>query len=349
MAVSVVVCHENIGAITAVKDFIMDRWPGNRYRRECVLQIIKSWQGIKDKYENMVLGLGNFDGVHLGHQVLITEVVKRAGEQAGIPAIFTFEPHPAAVLTPQNMPPMLLTRQAKQSLISRLGVKLLLEVPFTNEFARITPDEFVDQILYRELGAMAIYVGYNFTFGYRGSGTAGQLKELGSRHGIEVHIIPPVKHEHQPVSSTVIRQHILTGDVIEARKLLGYYPFLEGTVVSGERRGSQLGFPTANLEMPIDVIVPANGVYTVKVQIDGDTYWGVANIGTKPTFHGQNPKRNLEVHLLDFCQDLYGKKIVVLFTRRIREEIRFQSVAELVEQIHRDIDTARALVCRNPS
>lgn len=313
------------------------------------MQIIKSWQGIKDKNESIVLGLGNFDGVHLGHQVLISEVVKRAGELAGTPAIFTFEPHPAAVLTPQDMPPMLLTSQAKQSLISRLGIQLLLEVPFTREFARITPEEFVEQILHRELGVKAVYVGYNFTFGYRGSGTAGQLEELGHRHGLEVHVIPPVKFEHQPVSSTVIRQHILTGDVWGARKLLGYYPFIEGMVVSGDRRGSQLGFPTANMEIPIDVIAPANGVYTVKVQVDGDAYWGVANIGTKPTFQGQYSKRNLEVHLLDFCQDLYGKQMVVLFTRRIREEKRFQSVAELVEQIHRDIDTARASVCQNPS
>lgn len=313
------------------------------------MDTFSNWQNIKDKYNNIVVGLGNFDGVHLGHRVLITEMVKRAGELNGTPVIFTFYPHPTAILNPESAPPMLLTREAKQSFISRLGVKVLLEVPFTREFARITPRDFAARIIAEDLSALAVFVGYNYTFGCRGSGTPEQLREFGRRHNFEVHVIPPVEVEGKPVSSTAIRQHIQAGDVWEARKLLGYRPFVDGTVVYGERRGSQLGFPTANLELPGDVIVPGNGVYAVKVQVDGDTYWGVANVGTRPTFHGLNYRRNLEVHLLDFCRSLYGQRIKVFFTQRIREEKRFQSAAELVEQIHRDIDIARSSVLQSPS
>lgn len=313
------------------------------------MDMFSNWQEIKDKYNNIIVGLGNFDGVHLGHRVLIKEMLKRAGELNGTPVIFTFHPHPTAVLTPESVPPMLLTREAKQSLISRMGVKVLLEVPFTRKFARITPDEFAGGILAKELGVLAVYVGYNYTFGYRGSGTPEHLGEFGRQNNFEVHIIPPVEVEGRPVSSTAIRQYILAGDVGEAKKLLGYSPFVDGTVVYGERRGSKLGFPTANLELPGEVIVPGNGVYAVKVLMDGDSYWGVANVGTKPTFHGLNSGRNLEVHLLDFCQNLYGRRIKILFNQRIREEKRFQSVAELVEQIHRDIDFARSSVSQCPS
>lgn len=288
----------------------------------------------------MVVGLGNFDGVHTGHQKLISELVTLAKELGGTPAVFTFHPHPLAVLSPENCPPLLLSQESKQKFIARLGVDILLLAPFDVIFASLSPEDFIGTILHEELGARGVVVGYNYTFGHRGLGTPALLEEMSSTYGYQLRVVPPVMVEGQAVSSTLIRGLLLKGEVAEAAKFLGYYPFMEGIVVAGEKRGSTLGFPTANLDIDQTLLVPANGVYSTKVHINGDTYYGVANIGVKPTFHGV--KRNLEVHLLDFYQDLYGKHLKVSFTRRLREEKRFSTPSDLVEQIQRDIHEARA-------
>jgi riboflavin kinase/FMN adenylyltransferase len=288
----------------------------------------------------MVVGLGNFDGVHIGHQKLISELVTLAKELGGTPAVFTFHPHPLAVLSPENSPPLLLSQESKQKFIARLGVDVLLLAPFDVIFASLSPEDFIGTILHEELGARGVVVGYNYTFGHRGLGTPALLEEMSSTYGYQLRVVPPVMVEGQAVSSTLIRRLLLKGEVAEAAKFLGYYPFMEGVVVAGEKRGSTLGFPTANLDIDQALLAPANGVYSTKVHIDGDTYYGVANIGVKPTFHGV--KRNLEVHLLDFYQDLYGKHLKVSFTRRLREERRFSTPSDLIEQIQRDIHEARA-------
>lgn len=301
--------------------------------------IYSQWQGIKVKHKNLVVGLGNFDGVHLGHQRLIAELVRMAGEKDGTPAVFTFHPHPLAVLKPENGPPLLLSQESKQLLIARMGVEVLLLIPFDIIFASLSPEDFINNILHEELGAVGVVVGYNYTFGHRGRGTPSLLEEYSSSLGYELRIIPPVTVDGQAVSSTLIRGLLSKGEVAEAAKFLGYYPFMEGQVVVGDRRGTTLGFPTANLEITDNLLIPANGVYSVKVYIDGEIYFGVANIGTKPTFNGSG--RNVEVHLLDFYQDLYGKRIKVNFTRRLRGEKRFSTPSDLVQQIERDILEAR--------
>lgn len=303
------------------------------------MYVYHQWHGLKDKHKKLVVGLGNFDGVHIGHQKLISELVALAREVEGIPAVFTFHPHPLAVLKPESCPPLLLSQESKQKFIARLGVDILLLAPFDVIFASLSPKDFIKTVLHEEIGARGVVVGYNYTFGHRGRGTPALLEELSSAYDYQVRVVPPVMVVGQAVSSTLIRGLLMKGEVAEAAKFLGYYPFMEGQVVAGERRGSTLGFPTANLEIDQTLLVPANGVYSAKVHIDGDTYYGVANIGVKPTFQGK--MRNLEVHLLDFYQDLYGKQIKVSFTRRLREEKRFSTPTDLIKQIERDILDAR--------
>ncbi len=305
------------------------------------MYVYNNWLDLKEKYSNMVIGLGNFDGVHLGHRKLIGDLVDRAREVDGTAAVFTFTPHPMAVLNPEAAPPMILLPTIKQKMFKGLGVEVLILVPFTLEFARISPEDFVNDILYRHLGVNTVFVGYNYTFGYMGRGTPDLLQSMGQNLGFRVEIISPVAINERPVSSTLIRNLLADGDIQEARKYLGYCPVLEGEVVYGERRGNQLGFPTANLETNPGILIPANGVYSVKVQVDGDTFLGVANIGVKPTFHGNGYFRTIEVHLLDFSGNLYGRHMQVYFIRRLREEKRFSSVDKLLEQIRSDIHQAR--------
>jgi len=306
-----------------------------------VVKVYETWEGIKERYASLMVGLGNFDGVHLGHRQLISTMVATARERKATPAVFTFHPHPLAVLDPEHAPLLLLTPRAKERIMCRLGVEVLLRVPFTVEFARISPREFVEEVLFRGLGVKAVFVGYNYTFGYRGEGNPELLKEYGRRYGFEVHVMPPVTVDGQVVSSTLIRSLLLCGEVAEAARFMGYYPFVEGRVVTGDRRGAKLGFPTANINPEEGILIPAHGVYSVEVEVDGDYYIGVANIGTKPTFNTRNLRPNIEVHLLDFHGDLYGRQILVRFRRRLREERRFASAAELIAQIQKDILQAR--------
>lgn len=306
------------------------------------MKVYQNWEDVGFKYQNIAVALGNFDGVHLGHQHLISDMVSKAREIQGTPTVFTFYPHPMTVLKPQSAPPMLLTQKAKQAMIAALGVKVMIKAGFTRKLSQMSPEDFVVRILHDALRVRWVYVGYNFSFGYKGEGTPDLLKELGRKYSFNVHITPSVSVDGEPVSSTVIRHFMLDGDVSRARKFLGYCPWVEGDVVLGERRGRTLGFPTANLEIDPRIVVPANGVYSVKVKVDDDNFLGVANIGVKPTFHGEMNKRNIEVHLLDFYGNLYGKRIKVFFTKRLREEKRFCSVSELVQQIEQDIIHARA-------
>lgn len=305
------------------------------------MKVYETWHGLKELFPNLLVGLGNFDGVHLGHRELIGQMVAKAWEKGAVPAVFTFHPHPLSVLDPENAPPLLLSPQAKERLIAELGVEVLLRVPFTREFARIEPEDFITEVLWKGLGVKAVFVGYNYTFGYQGRGTPELLQEYGLKCGFEVYVLPPVMVDGQVVSSTLIRQLLLSGEVDRAARLMGYRPFVEGQVVAGDRRGGALGFPTANLEPEDGLLIPANGVYVVEAELGDDCFLGVANIGTRPTFYSKNARRHIEVHLLDFHGNLYGRWMRVRFKRRLREEKRFTSVSELVAQIRQDISRAR--------
>lgn len=308
------------------------------------MKILTEYRGLRHHYERIHIGLGNFDGVHLGHQQLITELVASARKAGGTAVVFTFEPHPAMVLKPETAPPLLLAPELKQRIIAGFGVDLLLAVPFTREFSMLSPEAFVKEVLWDEIGVKSVFVGYNYTFGHRGVGTPETLVSLGLSYGFEVNVVPPVTVDGTPVSSTLIRSLVMEGKVAEARSFLGYYPAFAGTVVTGERRGTDLGFPTANIEVEDHLLVPANGVYAVRVMVDGEIFLGVANIGVCPTFTSGLPrKRRVEVFVFDFHGDLYGKRLEVSFTKRLREERRFKSAAELAEQIRCDVAAARAL------
>ena len=303
------------------------------------MRIHNHWRDLKHKYEKLVVGLGNFDGVHIGHQKLIREVTALAGQIGGTSSLITFLPHPMAIIKPDRCPPLLLSQKDKQEMLAALQVEVLLQLTFDHEFAKITPEDFIKEILYEGLGAKGVVVGFNFTFGRFGRGTPDLLAALAGEYGYELVVVPPVKVNQEAVSSTLIRETLLAGQVAQAAAYLGYNPFAEGVVVSGDRRGAGLGYPTANLDIGENPLIPANGVYSVLADFDGQTYQGLANVGFKPTFNGG--KRIIETHLLDFNRDLYGQEIKIRFLERIRAEKKFSSPEELVRQIEKDILLAR--------
>lgn len=294
-------------------------------------------------YSNVVVALGNFDGVHLGHRELIKKTIEKSHQLKGTAAVLTFDPHPLKVLFPEVCPSMLLSKEEKIKKLSELGAELLIIIPFSDEFARLTPQEFVKDFLVERLNAKGVVIGYNYTFGFKGKGTPEILTGLGADYGIETIVVPPVGYRGVEVSSTFIRNLLTRGEVREAAKYLGYHPFLESVVVTGDRRGRTIGFPTANLEPSEDILVPANGVYAVRVHLEGEIMNGVANIGLRPTFKLDRP-RNIEINIFDFCKDIYGKKIKVDFIERIRGEQKFDSVEQLISQIAEDSLRAREII-----
>lgn len=306
------------------------------------MDIRTKYKKLKHDYPNLVVGLGNFDGVHLGHRELIVRLVERARQLGGVPAILTFHPHPVAVLRPESAPLLLLTQQAKEEMIAGLGVRVILRIPFEPSFAGLSPEEFIRDVLCAELGAVSVFVGYNYTFGHRGRGGPKTLAHFATELGYEINIVDPVEIGGEVVSSTLVRELLVRGRVEEARRFLGYTPFVDGTVVTGDGRGRELGFPTANLETDPDILVPANGVYAVTAQIRGETFSGVGNIGHRPTFVSDYVVRNIEIHLFDLSRNLYGQPVRVCFTRHLRGERKFGTVTELVRQIEFDIRQARS-------
>ena len=291
-------------------------------------------------YPKPVLALGNFDGVHLGHQAIFQHVVARAREVAGTSMMFTFEPHPLQVLAPEKAPPLLTTYEQKIRLISAFGITVGLRVPFTEQFARHEPMEFVREVLWRRLGIHEVVVVHDFRFGHRRAGTVDFLQAQAEHFGYQVTVIPAIMQDNTVVSSSNIRRLLLDGDVAQAARLLGRYYAIEGPVVEGFRRGRQLGFPTANVRS-INAIVPRKGVYAVRVEWEKRLYPGVANVGYNPTFGNQ--ALSVEAHLFDVDVQLYGATVYVEFLQRIRDECKFASAAELAAQIACDVQEARTV------
>ncbi len=288
-----------------------------------------------------VLTIGNFDGVHLGHQAIFRLLTERGRQVGGTAIVLTFDPHPLKILAPERCPPLLTPTPKKLSLMEACQVDFVVCLPFTLELASLSPSAFVEDLLLGTLGMREIYVGYDFAFGKGRRGTTTLLQELGERHGFEVHIINPITVQGRVVSSSNIRQWIQQGRVDEAALLLGRLYSLVGTVVEGYQKGRELGFPTANVRSTYEVI-PARGVYAVHVEWRGQRYDGVANIGFNPTF-GRS-QLSLEIHLFDFASQLYGEVVEVYFVKKIRDEQTFPSVAALVEQIRQDVATAHRLL-----
>lgn len=289
-----------------------------------------------------VLAIGYFDGVHLGHQ----HVIKRAldiGQQEHLSvSIMTFHPHPKEVLGQVKTTRYLTPLEEKIKLFEAMGVDQTYVVSFDLSFSQVSPEQFVRSML-AGMRVKTAVVGFNFTFGYLGKGTTETLRELGQGNmGVEV--IQPYRLDDDQVSSTLIRERMSEGHIENANRLLGRDYCIAGMIVCGEGRGRTIGVPTANIELSDPYVVPRNGVYAVKIEIGNDMYKGVMNIGIKPTFVQTEMKTTLEVHIFHFNQDIYGKEVMVHFISFLRHENKFSSVEKLVEQIHKDIDEAHAVL-----
>ena len=305
------------------------------------MRIIKSLEELTPVHPAPIVTIGNFDGVHLGHQNLIRDLVARAGKIGGTPIILTFDPHPLQVLAPNNAPLQIQTLRQKLAVIESLGVPLAVVIPFNIQLAQISARDFAVQMLWNRLHFKEIYVGPNFAFGNRRQGSFNLLKEIGEEKGFFAGKIRQVQFRGSRVSSTAIRQALIAGQVGLARRLLNHPFALEGTVVRGAGLGSKLRIPTANLMTPNELI-PRKGVYVTIFKMDGRRYESVTNIGFRPTVSGDDTSvLSIEPHLLDFKQDLYGKEVTLEFMMRLRDELRFPDQKTLVSQIHRDIENAR--------
>jgi len=282
---------------------------------------------------HLVIAVGNFDGLHLGHQAVIGRAVAIARQQEYMSAVLTFRQHPRSVIEPKNRPLLLLPPEEKIRWIEQMGVEMLFHLGFTAELARMSPEEFIGHILCEELNIAQIVVGEDFRFGRNRRGTLDLLKQLGQRLGFQVTVIPPVRIGDQVVSSTAIRQLLRKGHVREASTFLNRDYEITGTVISGDSRGRLLGFPTANLEV-VNELVPMEGVYAVWVVYQGRRYAGMVNIGNRPTFPGAEP--SIEVHLIDFNSNLYGQLLSIHFVERVRSQKVFSGPEELRKQLGKD-------------
>jgi riboflavin kinase/FMN adenylyltransferase len=289
-----------------------------------------------------VMAIGDFDGVHLGHQEVIGRALYTA-EQLHLPAsIMTFDPHPRVVLGHDKYKELLTPIHKRMELFEQMGVSYMYAVHFNEALMRLSPGQFVDEILL-PLGVDTVIVGFDFAFGYQGKGNPDILCELS--HGkFTVEVVRPYHIDGAKVSSTLIRDALLNGNVAAATRLLGRRYSVRGKVVSGDGRGRTIGFPTANFEPDEGYVKPLNGVYAVKAQVKGLNYDAVMNVGVKPTFSASEPKPSWEVHLFNFEDQIYGETITVELAQFLREERKFNSVDHLVAQIKQDAEEAKAIL-----
>ena len=297
-----------------------------------------------------VVAIGNFDGVHKGHQILIGRAAERAREIGAPLSVLTFEPHPFHVFHPEAPTFRLTPFRAKARHLEALGVELLFVLPFDLDFSKNSAEDFVHALVVETIAARHAVVGFDFHFGHRRGGTPEVLRKLGERWGFGVTVVAPIEAAGGTVySSTRIRQHLAAGEAREAAQLLGRPFEIEGRVEMGDQRGRTIGFPTANLRLG-DYLRPAGGVYAVRVEIEEETpqRWrdGVANLGTRPTVGGTDLR--LEAHLFDFAGDLYGKHLCVALVEHLRPERKFAGLAELKAQIAADAAKARAILASEP-
>jgi riboflavin kinase/FMN adenylyltransferase len=306
------------------------------------MEIINKETDGKRSFQNPVLTIGNFDGVHLGHQHIFRLVKEKAREIGGESIVYTFEPHPVAVLAPERKPLLITPLEEKLRLIAEQGMDMAILADFSDQFASQAPEDFVKRILYDQIKIRQLYVGHDYTFGKDRRGNIALLKELGRKLGFNVEVVEAVRVGGMVVSSTLIRELIQKGELREASRLLGRDYLLSGQVIHGHGRGSRkLGFPTANLK-PVGVLIPKPGIYAVRAVFAGKRYPAVANLGWNPTFHDQ--QFSVEVHILDFDQDIYGQSLGVEFVERLRDEAIFRGPEELSAQIRKDIVQAKEVL-----
>lgn len=293
------------------------------------------------RWMSPVLALGNFDGLHRGHQKIIERVRRSAADRNGAALVLTFDPHPPRVVRPDKAPPLLMTMPQKLDGLSRAGLTGTAVVRFTAAFSQWSPDAFVRQVLVEWLRVSEVWVGADFLFGHERAGTFSVLRALGAQYGFRAEKIDPVRYKEFVVSSTRIRRLVAEGRVDEAGALLGHHYAIGGTVVHGAARGRLLGFPTANLSTDNE-LVPPTGVYATAAEIGGTRWPAVTNIGVRPTFESVGAV-TIETHVLGLDADVYGAPLSLSFIQRLRDERRFPDVDALKEQIQADVRRARRL------
>lgn len=302
------------------------------------------WRGLDEASvaSRSVVTIGNFDGVHRGHQAVVRGVVERARAVGATAVVTTFDPHPMTVIHPDSAPLRLTDLDRRLALIGNLGVDAALVLPFTRELSLWEPAEFVDRVVVDALHAREVHVGENFRYGHRAAGSIASLRQDGERHGFDVSAVP-LAGDAVRWSSTYVRQCIAEGDTLAAAEALGRPHRVEGPVVEGDKRGRGLGYPTANLALGDDVAIPADGVYAGwLVRADGSRLPAAVSIGTNPTFGGT--VRRVEAYVLDRDDlELYGERVGVEFADRLRSTIAFDGVEPLLAQMARDVEQARAL------
>ncbi len=302
------------------------------------MRIVRGVKNFSEKLPNPVLTLGNFDGVHLGHQAIFKKVVARSKELGGTSIAFTFEPHPLKVLAPERSPQLLNTFHGKMRLLESACIDLVICANFTRAFADQHPEDFARDVLHRQIGVREVYVGYDYAFGKGREGSIESLKRMGETYGFKVGVIEPVRVDGVVESSAAVRDLVSNGRVDDASRLLGRNYSIEGEVVHGSHRGRSLGFPTANLKTANELI-PAFGVYAVLARLKDVVFKGVASIGIRPTF--DSGPVSVEVYLFDLNEDLYGREMEVAFVKRLRGEEKFSGVESLVRQIRLDVQHAQ--------
>jgi riboflavin biosynthesis protein ribF len=293
---------------------------------------------LADSYKGIVMALGTFDGVHIGHQSILQRARELAANINGVSMAFTFQEHPLSVIFPDRAPKMIRNTASKEAIIERLGVDILMNVPFTKNFAAISATGFL-KLLQENFSPAYVVVGANYTFGFQGSGDSVFLQQMGEEFGFVSRIGTSVLRDGKMVSSTRIRALIAEGQLDLVNQYLKWPLDYTGIVTCGEQRGRKIGFPTANISLDDSYALLPNGVYAVRVHFDDIVHPGIANIGSNPTFDGV--ERRLEVHLMKFDGNLYGKEVRVDFLGRLRNEEKFSGVDALVAQIHRDIEQAQ--------
>lgn len=296
----------------------------------------------KVSLENSWLAIGVFDGVHRGHQQIIRRLTSGAHER-GVPAVvLTFHPHPARIFGRGEIR-LLTLPDERADLFASLGVDAVVTQPFDREFANTTALDFM-MLLKQHLSISHLVLGYDSTVGKNREGNAARLVEIGSQLGYTVEVIPALSDESGVISSTEIRKLVATGNVADAAQLMGHPYSLHGPVAHGDKRGRTINVPTANIEYSPDKLIPANGIYACRAYVDGREYQAAINIGVNPTFTPDKQIPNVEAHLLDFRREIYGEDVRLEFIARLRDELRFESVDKLLEQIWKDIDHTRRIL-----
>lgn len=291
---------------------------------------------------NKTATIGTFDGVHRGHRFLLDQVIRLARADGGRSVVVTFSNSPRSVIEPTFVPSYLTTNSEKRRLLFDFGIDDVTIKPFTTDLMQLSARQFMQQVLHDELGITTLVIGYDHRFGYNRAEGFNDYVRYGKEMGIKVVLANEYQFDGKEVSSSAIRQAVSSGNISMANDLLGYHYSIEGQVINGFHIGRTIGYPTANIQLPNNKLVPADGVYAVTVMLDREEYNGMLNIGHRPTF--DNGQRSIEVHLLDFNRDIYSERIQLRFAERIREEKRFESIEELKVQISKDEHQIRMIL-----